>query len=108
MITCIVMAGWVADTGAASIRVRVVASSSHGSPKQPAPRTHGLQALAVDSDDYSVFRASFRTADSLAEALQQPCWRVGLGCRVEDESDGKAVVVQRLDTSFQSCDTATD
>ena len=46
----------------------------------------------------ALFMARFAGADSLAVALQQPCWRAGLACRYEDDSDGEAVVMQGLET----------
>jgi hypothetical protein len=79
------LTGWVVSSGAASFRI-----CDRFLPK------HGLKVQALDNEGLLVFKAGFNSVNSLADALQQPCWQVGLTCRVEDDVDGKAVVMRRL------------
>jgi hypothetical protein len=81
---CALLADWVAGSGARSFRVC-----------GGRPPAHGLHVLAELRGSSGFCVATFGSAAVLAEALQQPCRRVGLTCLVEDNADGKAVIMQR-------------
>ena len=85
--------GWVKGSGAASVR-RCRPGVHCG--EQSSLAATRLRITAMDSTALTMFDVGFHSADALAEALKQHCRRVGLACRAEDGSDGKAVVLQRL------------
>ncbi len=82
------LAGWAADTGAASVRISRL-------------RHRDNESFDVKIKVEDLPAASFSSAAGLVKALQQPCWRLGLVCVEEKEatdwhSEGPIVVMRRM------------
>ena len=80
------LAAWVAGTGAASVKIRLSGS---------AQRTTFCVGTLKDSFNNLMITA-WADLGLMADALVAQCSRLGLECRLEQGSDGPAVVIRRV------------